>query len=195
MQGTVFFPGVWSKICENLITEAHCLLQHLNKGNERAHYFSVHQHVLVQMNKFLLWKNLTINYCQLTSFLLLQTVKRSVWAAVVGEMKSSKTSNWDSRNVEKPLSCHTCTEFLWSHRHRLSLLTKLHTDVFIRIFLPKLLIWICVTHEGENHILNDALKKQEMCQRGWIQTSCRWANIQNDKKNCFAALIRQKSWD
>lgn len=41
-----------------------------------------------------------------------------------------------------------------------SLLTKLHADVLVWILLPQFLITVCVTHEGENHILNDALKNK-----------------------------------
>lgn len=40
------------------------------------------------------------------------------------------------------------------------MLTKLHPNVLVWILLPQLLIGICVTHEGENHILNNTLKKE-----------------------------------
>lgn len=45
-------------------------------------------------------------------------------------------------------------------RYQPSLLTKLHADVLVWILPPQLLITVCVTHEGENHILNDALKNK-----------------------------------
>lgn len=51
------------------------------------------------------------------------------------------------------------------YRHQLSLLTKLHADVLVWILLPQLLIRICITHEGENHILNDALQKKKKKER------------------------------
>ena len=42
-------------------------------------------------------------------------------------------------------------------------LTKLHADVLVGVLLPQLLVAVCVTHEWENHVLNDALQevKQE----------------------------------
>lgn len=48
--------------------------------------------------------------------------------------------------------------FVLSYRHKP---TKLHADVLVWIFLPQFLITICVTHEWENHILNDALKNKK----------------------------------
>lgn len=36
-------------------------------------------------------------------------------------------------------------------------LTELHADVLVGVLLPQLLVAVCVTHERENHILNDAL--------------------------------------
>lgn len=89
---------------------------------------------------------------QLTSFLLLQAVKRRVCAAVVGEMKSSNTSEANSKIVKLKAAAY----FLFSYCIHL---TKLHADVLIWILLPQLIITVCVTHEGENHILNDALEK------------------------------------
>lgn len=43
-------------------------------------------------------------------------------------------------------------------QHPSSLPTKLHANVLVWILLPQLIITVCVTHEGENHILNDALE-------------------------------------
>lgn len=51
--------------------------------------------------------------------------------------------------------------FLLYYSHKCSLLTKLHANVLIRVLLPQFLITVCVTHEGKNHILNDALRKGE----------------------------------
>ena len=50
-------------------------------------------------------------------------------------------------------------------------LTKLHADVLVWVLLPQLLIAVCVTHEWENHILNDALQKVKQKQgvSDWIQ--------------------------
>lgn len=45
-------------------------------------------------------------------------------------------------------------------KHPSSLLTKLHANVLVWILLPQSIITVCVTHEGENHILNDALKNK-----------------------------------
>lgn len=85
---------------------------------------------------------------------MLQAVKSRVWAAVVGEMKSSNTSE-----MRVMVSYRWCAGLaLWDLKRQLSPLTKLHADVFVGILLPQLLITVCVTHEGENHILNDALK-------------------------------------
>lgn len=41
------------------------------------------------------------------------------------------------------------------------LLTKLHADVLVRILLPQLLVAVRVAHEGENHILNNALENRK----------------------------------
>lgn len=40
------------------------------------------------------------------------------------------------------------------------LLTELHADVLVRILLPQLVVALSVAHEGENHILNDALENK-----------------------------------
>lgn len=40
------------------------------------------------------------------------------------------------------------------------LLTELHADVLVRILLPQLVVTLSVAHEGENHILNDALENK-----------------------------------
>lgn len=44
------------------------------------------------------------------------------------------------------------------HRSRL---TELHADVLVWILLPQLLITIRVTHEWENHILNNTLENKK----------------------------------
>jgi hypothetical protein len=36
-------------------------------------------------------------------------------------------------------------------------LTKLHANVLVWVLLPQLLVTVRVAHEGENHVLNDAL--------------------------------------
>lgn len=48
------------------------------------------------------------------------------------------------------------TPLRWQHPS--SLPTELHANVLVWILLPQLIITVCVTHEGENHILNDALE-------------------------------------
>lgn len=40
-------------------------------------------------------------------------------------------------------------------------LTELHVDVLIRVFLPELLIFIFVTHEREDHLLAYGLEKMK----------------------------------
>lgn len=52
MQGAIFFPGVRSEVSENLITEAHGLLQDLNKSrNNRLYYFLKHSNILVKKSE------------------------------------------------------------------------------------------------------------------------------------------------
>lgn len=60
------------------------------------------------------------------------------------------------------------------------MLTKFHANVLIWILLPQLLIGICVTHEGENHILNHALKKTKTdeCRAG----NCSCSQITKQKR-------------
>lgn len=86
------------------------------------------------------------------------------WRGVSGlrllERWSPQTRLKRTAEVALMVSHHWCTRFLLDHRHQLSLLTKLHADVLIRILLPQFFITVCVTHEGENHILNDALKNK-----------------------------------
>lgn len=61
---------------------------------------------------FSFWEDKSANkWLQLTSFLLLQAVKRRVWAAVVGEMKSSNTSK-GRQHKWVMVSHHTSTRFL-----------------------------------------------------------------------------------
>lgn len=73
---------------------------------------------------------------------------------------------------------------LW---HPYSLLTKLHANVLIWILLPQFIITVCVTHEGENHVLNDALEKNKVKKLslkrsnifsfGWSCHDRYWSNI------------------
>lgn len=36
--------------------------------------------------------------------------------------------------------------------------TKLHADILVRILLPQFFVAVCIAHQGEDHVLNDALQ-------------------------------------
>lgn len=92
MEGTILFPRVRGGFSENLVAEAHGLLQHLKRAQTTS------QIILTKScgERDLIFVS-SRKKIKITSLLLLQAVKRSVWAAVVGEMKSSNTSKGDIR--------------------------------------------------------------------------------------------------
>lgn len=90
---------------------------------------------------------------------MLQAVKRRVWAAVVGEMKSSNTSAEGDSTDSKWLVIAD-SQASNQRSKKKTLLTELHADVLIGILLPQLFIGVCVAHEREDHVLNDALQSK-----------------------------------
>lgn len=93
---------------------------------------------------------------------MLQAVKRRVWAAVVGEMKSSNTSAEGDSTDSKWLviADAQASNQRSKKKKKKTLLTELHADVLIGILLPQLFIGVCVAHEREDHVLNDALQSK-----------------------------------
>lgn len=77
------------------------------------------------------------------------------------ERWSPQTRLKGTAEIRLLFSHHWFMGFLLDDRHRLPLLTKLHADILVWILLPQFLITVCVTHEGEHHILNDALKNKK----------------------------------
>lgn len=82
------------------------------------------------------------------------------------ERWSPQTRLKGTTEIRLMFSHHWFMGFLLDDRHQLPLLTKLHANILIRILLPQFLITVCVTHEGEHHILNDALKNKTKSQQG-----------------------------
>jgi len=81
VQGAVLFPGVGDGISENLITEAHGLLQNLNRAETTRLIISVGLSITYRDRNrkgLSVWQEKKSWKYQLTSFLLLQAVKRSV---------------------------------------------------------------------------------------------------------------------
>ena len=54
----------------------------------------------------------------------------------------------------------------WNLRSMSNPLTIFHSNKFIRVLLPKLVIFLCVTHQGKNNFLNNSL-----LQRQWTISS------------------------